>query len=457
MLDNILKMTDSYKVSHHVQYPPGTTRIYSYCESRGGRWDEVTSFGLQYFLKRYLQGQVVTAEKILAAEKFWFSHFGKTVFPRDKWEYILSKHNGYLPIRIKAVLEGTTVPTHNVLFTIENTDDNCFWLTNFLETIIMQTWNTTTVCTYSRNMKQLISKYLRRTGGIEGLLFKLHDFGYRGVSSPETAALSGAAHLVNFLGTDTAAALELLAEHYGEEMAGYSIPAAEHSTITSWGRENEVEAYRNMLNQYPDGLVAVVSDSYNIYDACEKMWGGTLRDMVMNRQGCCVIRPDSGDPPVVICKMLNILGKQFGFTINEQGFKVLDDHVRIIQGDGVDFQMVDNILWRMQKSGWSAANLAFGCGGNLLQNHNRDEQKFAIKCSYALVNGNEVEVYKDPVDDPGKKSKRGKLALVKRDNVFQTIGENELEKNEINYLVDIFVNGNLIIDQKLSEIRKRAE
>lgn len=455
---NIITMTDSYKVSHAVQYPPKTEKIYSYLESRGGSdsSDETCFFGLQYIVKRYLEGQVVTQEKIdYAAERFE-AHFGNNkVFQRNRWEYILNKHNGKLPVSIYAVPEGTVVPTHNVLMAIENADPECFWITNYLETLLQQVWAPLTVCTYSRDCKMLILKYLKRTGDPSLIQFKLHDFGFRGVSSVESSAILGAAHLVNFMGTDTFSANELLNEYYHEPMAGFSIPAAEHSTITSWGRENEVEAFKNMLEQYPTGLVAVVSDSYNIYEACEKLWGLSLRNKVLERDGTLVIRPDSGEPPYVVCKVLDILGNKFGYTTNEKGFKVLDPHVRVIQGDGINKQMLDNILFRMQTHGWSADNIAFGSGGALLQKHNRDTYKISIKCSHAVIDGKKVEVYKNPVDDPGKVSKKGRLALIKRDGIYITVGEDTVSAEE-NHLIEIFRNGELLVDQNLSEIRQRA-
>lgn len=456
--ENIIMLSDSYKVSHAKQYPPKTTKIYSYLESRGGYdgSDETCFFGLQYILKEYLSN-VVTKEKIDYAEKRFNLHFGNNaVFQRDRWEHILDKHHGKLPISIKAVPEGTVVPTHNVLMTIENTDPECFWLTNYLETIIQQVWAPMTVCTYSRDCKLLILKYLRRTGTPGDISFKLHDFGFRGVSSEETAEILGAAHLVNFMGTDTYPATELLYEYYDEEMAGHSVPAAEHSTVTSWGREHEVEAFKNMLDQFPNGLVAVVSDSYNIYEACEKLWGLSLRKQVLERDGTLAIRPDSGEPPYVVCKVLDILGNKFGYTTNEKGFKVLDPHVRIIQGDGINKQMLDNILFRMSTHGWSADNIAFGSGGALLQKHNRDTYKVAIKCSHAIVDGKEVEVYKNPVDDPGKVSKKGRLALVERDGVLITVPEDSVDPSE-NILVEVFRDGELLVDQTLDEIRKRTQ
>lgn len=273
ILNNIVMLTDSYKVTHHLQYPPGTTKIYSYFECRGGAYEEVCFFGLQYFLKKYLVGQVVTMDKISQAEEYFKIHFSHPVwgydeklFNRASWEYIVNAKGGKLPISIKAVPEGTVLPYKNVLFTMENTDDKCYWLTNYLETLLVQVWYPTTVCTQSREQKKIITKYLKETGTPDviekGLhLFKLHDFGFRGVSSVESAATGGAGHLVNFLGTDTMAALVAVKEYYGEVASGFSIPASEHSTMTSWGREKELDAMRNMLTQYPKGIVACLSQN----------------------------------------------------------------------------------------------------------------------------------------------------------------------------------------------------
>lgn len=199
-----------------------------------------------------------------------------------------------------------------VLFTIENTDPECFWLTNYLETLLVQVWYPITVCTGSREQKRLIGRYLNETAdSIEGVFFKLHDFGFRGVSSCESAALGGLAHLVNFRGTDTLVSLLAGREYYHCDMAGFSIPASEHSTITSWGREHEVDAFRNMLLSYPSNGVACVSDSYDVWQACDKLWGQELHDLVVERDqrhGVLVIRPDSGDPPEVVHRVLDILG-----------------------------------------------------------------------------------------------------------------------------------------------------
>jgi nicotinamide phosphoribosyltransferase len=404
--NNIMLLTDSYKISHYKQYPPNTTEIYSYFESRGGMFSHVTFFGLQYLLKNYLQGVVVTKEKIDEAEKIYAKHFGDaSLFYRKGWEHILDNHGGKLPIKIKAVAEGSIVPTHNVMMTVENTDPASFWLTNFLETLLVQVWYGCTVATQSREIKKLILQYLQETGDPALVDFKLHDFGFRGVSSVESASIGGAAHLVNFKGSDTIAGLSFIQDYYNtHEVFGFSIPAAEHSTITSWGRENEAMAYENMLNQYSKGLVAVVSDSYDIYNACEKLWGEQLQNKILNREGTLVVRPDSGEPKEVVLKAVNILGEKLGYTTNAKGFKVLDPHIRVIQGDGVHYDSIGEILDNLKQHGWSADNIAFGMGGALLQKLDRDTQKFAFKCSCACVDGKERDVFKDPITDNGKEA-----------------------------------------------------
>lgn len=456
-LNNICWLTDSYKVSHFKQYPPGTRRVYSYFESRSGStYPEVCFFGLRYFLEQYLAGEVVTREKIDAAESLFRQHFGGDVFHRAGWLRILDKHGGRLPIVIKAVPEGMIVPESNVLMTVENTDDEAYWLTNWLETLLVQVWYPSTVATQSRAMKQVLLRFLRETGDPKLIGFKLHDFGFRGVTSPEQAALGGAAHLVSFQGTDTIPGLLLARQFYGCEMAGFSIPAAEHSTITSWGEERELDAMRNMLTQYPTGLVACVSDSFDIFRACSDYWGRELKETVLARDGVLVVRPDSGDPPSVVVEVLKRLGEAFGTTTNSLGFKVLHPKVRVIQGDGIDFAMLGKILSAMKDVGWSADNIAFGSGGGLLQKLNRDTQRFAFKCSSVVVGDQECEVFKRPVTDGGKKSKAGRLRLIRAaDGCLQTVRETE-ESNSPSLLQTVFENGRVVQNDSFDEIRQRA-
>jgi nicotinamide phosphoribosyltransferase len=392
------------------QYPAGTTGVYSYIESRGGQYDRTLMFGLQAFIKEYLLDPITQAD-IDVADEILTAH-GEP-FNREGWQYILDKHEGYLPLVIRAVPEGTVVPVSNVLATVENTDPECFWLTTYLETAVLRAvWYGTTVATQSYTIKQVIAEYLEKTGDPTAIDFKLHDFGARGVSSMESAGIGGAAHLVNFMGSDTITGVLYAREYYNAGIAGFSIPAAEHSTITSWGREGEVDAYRNMLKQFgrEGSILAVVSDSYDIYNAAEKLWGEELRDEVVASGATVVIRPDSGDPVVVNRKLIEILGAKFGYTTNAKGFKVLNN-VRLIQGDGVNELSIRSILGAFMAMGWSADNIAFGMGGALLQIVNRDTQRFAMKCSSIQINGVWQDVVKDPVTDSGKRSKGGRVKL----------------------------------------------
>jgi nicotinamide phosphoribosyltransferase len=456
METNLILDTDSYKASHWLQYPPGTEGMYSYFESRGGRWGETVFFGLQYLLKEYLS-KPVTAADVEEAKAFFEAH-GEP-FNYDGWMGIVRDHDGYMPVRIKAVPEGTVVPTHNILMSVESTDPKYFWIVSWLETVLVRLWYSTTVATQSHYIKRRILAALNESANDPAgeVAFKLHDFGSRGVSSRESAGIGGMAHLCNFMGSDTVEGVRFANRYYGCKggMAAFSIPAAEHSTITMWGRAHEVDAYRNMIKQYggKGKLVACVSDSWDVFNAVENLWCDELREEVEATGGTLVIRPDSGDPAEVVLKLLQILDRKVPMERNTRGFKVLPSYLRIIQGDGVDEDSIQRILAMMLQHGYSASNIAFGCGGALLQRLDRDTQKFAFKCSSATINGAEVEVYKDPITDQGKKSKRGRLSLVKRDGRFCTVEGGA--KDDI--LRTVFENGKILVETTLDEVRARAD
>ena len=452
-MNNIILTTDSYKLCHYKQYPPGTTNIYSYYESRGGEFDETIFFGLNMILARYFVNPV-TLQDIDYAERRVSAHMGPGVFNREGWLHIVNKHQGRLPVIIKAVPEGTLVPIRNVLMTIENTDHECYWLTNYLETLLAQVWYPCTVATQSREMKKTLLRYLEITGDPSLIDYKLHDFGFRGVSSVETAGIGGCAHLVNFKGTDTFQGIEYAKEYYGEDMAGFSIPASEHSTMTAWGKEHEIDAMSNMLEQYPTGLVACVSDSYDIFKACSQYWGKVLRQAVLTRDGCLVIRPDSGNPLQVLPRIFNILSDKFGYTTNDKGFRLLHPKVRVIQGDGIDRYTLSDILECLMLSGYSADNITFGSGGGLLQKLNRDTCQFAFKCSSVIVNGEFRDVWKAPVTGPDKSSKRGRLGLFYNQGFYTERLNNRLDKLMIVFRDGMMRNTHQNTFQK---IRERAD
>ena len=452
--DTIILDSDSYKYSQFLQYPKNTTNVFSYIEARGYSWgvDKHVFFGLQAFIKQYLLTPI-TQEDIDFAEEIITAH-GEP-FNREGWQYILDTYNGKLPVVIRAVPEGTVLKTHNVLVTIEATDPKCFWLTSFLETALLRAiWYPTTVATNSYVSKQIILNFLEKTGDPSSIDFKLHDFGARGVSSKESAGLGGMGHLLNFLGTDTVTALLYARKFYNADMAGFSIPAMEHSTVTSWGRENEVESYRNMLRTFgrEGTILACVSDSYDIYNACE-LWGTVLKDEVIKSGATVVVRPDSGVPEEVVLKCVEILGKNFGYTKNSKGYNVLNN-VRVIQGDGINQETIRKILENLVKHGWSADNVAFGQGGALLQQVNRDTLKFAMKCSAALIDGTWVDVYKDPITDQGKKSKKGRLDLFKDEDGNFFSGREDWMPSQLR---TVYKNGELLIDENWETIKARVK
>ena len=459
MFDNIILTTDSYKASHYLQFPPGTEFTHYYIESRGGLYDRTLFFGLQAFLRQTL-ARPITREHIEQAATFFAAH-GEP-FNRAGWEHILTAHAGRLPVEIKAAPEGSVIGTHNVLATIVNTDPACFWLPGYLETALLRAvWYPTTVATISFQAKLAILQALARSSDIPAdqnpAAFKLHDFGARGATSQESAALAGMAHLVNFSGTDTIEGILAAQRFYDEPMAGFSIPAAEHSTITAWGREGELDAYRNMLRQFakPGAMVAVVSDSYDLMHVVRTVWGGTLKDEILNSGATLVVRPDSGDPLTVPVDVLRALDEAFGTTTNSKGFRVLPSCIRVIQGDGINAGSLPMLLDNIVSAGYSAENIAFGMGGGLHQMLNRDTQKFAMKCSAVRVRGAWQDVYKSPAADQGKRSKSGRFALLQTTDGYETVTLADRQTGDV--LRPVYRDGSLLQQSTFSDIRTRAQ
>ncbi len=457
--NNLILNSDSYKTSHWVQYPAGSEYMSSYVEARKGDYD-VVFFGLQAFVKEYLSTPV-TIQDIDEAEAVIQAH-GLT-FNRTGWELLVERHNGFLPLRIEAVPEGSIVPVSNVVCQIINTDPDFYWLPSYIETSLLRAiWYPSTVASVSRYCKGIIREALEKSAdNTVSLPFRLHDFGARGASSFESVALGSLAHLVNFSGTDSMTALVAASRWYGmnKDMPAFSIPAAEHSTMTAWGREGETAAYANMLEQFggKDKAFSVVSDSYDLWNAIDNIWGDTLKDDVKNMGGTLVIRPDSGEPTKVVREALERLAVKFGTTLNTKGYKVLPDYVRIIQGDGISPQSLGKIIDVVMNAGFSADNITFGMGGGLLQQVNRDTMSWAMKASAVSINGKWRDIYKDPITSHSKRSKKGRLALVQDSSGhLQTVKVDTLEDNRSNLLRDVFMDGKLLIDDSLTTIRERA-
>lgn len=463
---NQILHTDSYKTSHYNQYPAGATRVSSYIEPRGGKFDNVVVFGLQAFIKQYLLTPIGLAD-ILEAKDVCEMH--GVPFNLSGWHRILDVHGGFLPIEIKAMPEGTVMGIQNAVVQVVNTDPELPWLTSYIETALLRAvWYPSTVATLSRKMKGHIYEALKLTSDDpDGQLpFKLHDFGARGATSAESAMLGGMGHLVNFMGTDTLEAVVGARRFYNERMAGFSIPASEHSTMTSWGRLHEGDAYANLLAQYPTGLVSCVIDSYDTMNAVSHIYGDWLKNAVIRREGVLIMRPDSGNPVTMVLDVIDRAMDAFGHTVNSKGFRVLNEKVRAIQGDGMDEVSIPQLLANAYERGISVDNFAMGMGGGLLQKVDRDTMKWAMKANAIEINGVWNGVFKDPITDQVKRSKRGRQAVIEHaDRVgparFETINFEGMIASGLdprcNRLRPVYRDGELLVDEDLAAIRERAK
>jgi nicotinamide phosphoribosyltransferase len=459
--NNICLLTDSYKVTHHYFYPKGTEKIYSYLESRvGAEFNKTIFYGLQYILKKYLEGQIVTQEKIDEADNLIANHIGPDIFNRDGWQYILDEHDGHLPIEIKAVAEGTPVDVGNALMTVENTDDKSYWLPNYLEPLLLQVWYPSTVATLSAEVRKLCNFYLEVTGSVkDNLDFMLHDFGYRGATSTESSMLSGSAHLLSFSGTDTIAALTIPENYYNDSnLYGFSVQATEHSVMTSLGPEGEISQILNVIDNAKDGVLSLVIDSYNYRNFLEESGksGTELNEAVLNfldgEDNKVVFRPDSGEPVSTTIDCLNLLSEGFGSHLTDKGYKVFDLNIGLLWGDGLNYQKIRDILFAMKSAGWAAQNIIFGMGGGLHTAVNRDTQRNAFKCSAQLRDGVWHDIFKNPLDS-SKKSKTGRFKLIRENNSFRTV---PIDSEGEDYLQTVFKDGELLIDDTFADIKQRA-
>ena len=469
---NPLLLTDVYKMGHMEQYPGDTVEVYSYLEARKPN-QPVVFFGLQYILMEYLS-KPLTREN---GEEFL--HYHREILgepsPSVQEKIRALTDLGYWPLSIKAVPEGTRLGSRNILFSIRNTRPEFFWCVGFVESLLLKVWNSCTVATHSRKFHELVTRYAERTcDNLDHVPYQVHDFGYRGVSSEETAAVSGAAHLLNFQGSDTVIANWFLDKFYAAagSVKGRSVPASEHSVMCSFGRDGEYEAFDRMLDLYPAGVVSIVSDTYDYFKILTD-YAPRRRDRIMARQGKVVFRPDSGTPEDIICGIpqahgapsrdaspevkgsLELLWDVFGGTVNSKGYRVLDSHIGLIYGDGMYYERFETILARMETLGFASSNLVIGVGGLLLQNHNRDELAFSVKATRIVRrHGEKVEIYKDPATDPSKKSKRGLMTLT-RDGSGGYVTKDQVNDAEeaTGELQEVFRDGQCKRVYSLDEVR----
>jgi nicotinamide phosphoribosyltransferase len=400
-------------------YLPGTENVYSYLEARAGaEYDETVFFGLQGILMRYMQGAgVVDPWYIADAKDICDAHMGPGIYNEEGWYHIWRTFGGKLPVEIWAVPEGSVHKPGSVLMTVVNQGgEKTAFLTSYLETLLEQVWYPTTVATRSRSVKKLLADYLLiTTGSVDGIDFGLHDFGCRGATGMDAAAIGGLGHLVSFKGTDTVPALWQGKEIYKADLSnlGFSVAAAEHSIMTQLGREGEADVVAHLLKEFPSGILAAPIDSYDYVNYVTNIAGKQHKETIMNRDGKFVFRPDSVSPqhPTPESEMVwlaNTLYEIFGGTVNEYGYKVLDPHVGMLWGDGITEEGIKKILDALLENEFATSNVVFGMGGGLLQKLNRDTQRFAYKASAQYRNGEWVDIKKEPLDR-SKASKAGRF------------------------------------------------
>lgn len=467
---------DSYKFSHPFAYPNAKLDgviikgMSSYGESRLSAETKIIPVGMQLFLQRYLT-QRITTQDIDNAEQFAVAHFGRPLFDRAAWQRVVDEFNGYLPLTIRALPEGTPVTGGVPLYTVTVVDDsdvdNLFWMSAAFETMIQHAiWYPTTIATRDYATKALIKQYYTSTGADLALLpFALHDFGGRGVSSAETAEIGGFAHLVNFMGSDTVEGVITANQYYSDTMAGFSVYATEHSIQCSFGgsKQQAIDYISHQLtvakqNNLP--IVSIVLDGYDVFrevDIC----CNELKQQIIDCGAKVVFRPDSGDMNVVVPMILEKQAAAFGYTTNSLGYKKINN-VGIVQGDGVDTDSIDALLNIVRSMNFAADNVIFGSGGALLQKVNRDTLKFAQKASAILVQQEDgstkwIGIAKDPITDHGKRSTQGVLTTIRTDTGYQPLAVEQRTSSVPNDAMQlVYQNGTLYNNTTLAQIRKRC-
>lgn len=477
-----IAFSDFYKTDHRRQYPDGTELVYSNFTPRGSRIDgvdHVVVFGIQYFIKEFLikrfnEGFFDVPKDVAVARyrRRLDNALGKNAVIM---EHIEDLHDlGYLPVEIRAFEEGSLCPMRVPVLTIHNTHGKFFWITNFLETLLAAViWGPITSATIAHTYRKLLDSYADKTSGIpEFVDWQGHDFSMRGMYGIEASCMSGAAHLLSFTGTDTIPAIDFLEEYYNansdRELVGGSVPATEHSVMCVGGIEDEIGTFKRLITEtYPSGIVSVVSDTWDFWKVMTE-YLPNLRDEIMARDGKVVIRPDSGDPIGIICGTqvidgdtperrgaIQILWDTFGGTVNSKGYKQLDSHVGLIYGDSITLERCEDICEGLEKRGFASTNVVFGIGSYTYQYNTRDTFGFAMKATYAEVNGKPINIWKDPVTDDGlKKSAKGLLCV---DNAGNLIEEVSKEEAKTGLLKTVFVDGVLVKETSLSDIRLRLK
>jgi nicotinamide phosphoribosyltransferase len=463
---SILNCTDSYKRFHMLGYAPGTTSVYSYMCPRSDRYfPKCVFFGLQYYLKEYLSKPITESDLNAFVETQ--QHLLGEVRPDilQKIEKLVKL--GHWPLEIRALPEGTIIPVKNAILTIRNTHPDFHWCVGYIESLLLKIWYPITVATNVLQYKNVLNGMLDKTDKDSPLRdWLISDFGYRSDTSEESAAISGAAHLLFFKSSDTICALPFINKYYksnkGTQFIG-SVYATEHSLASSFTKEGEFDYFSNMLDLVPSGILSLVSDTYDIWRVCTD-YLPRLKEKILSREGKVVIRPDSGNPPDIICGnleasldspankgVLRLLDETFGHTVNEQGYKVLNNKIGLIYGDGMYLQRYTDTLNRMKDMGYAASNLVVGIGG-ILRQGTRDTLGFALKATHVEVNGQHKDILKTPVTDVAKHSHCGYMKVFNDNGIIKTQDRVSFEESNTGLLRSVFLDGKIIKDYTFDEV-----
>jgi nicotinamide phosphoribosyltransferase len=481
-----LHLIDFYKADHRRQYPEGTTLVYSNLtprKSRIGEVDEIVFFGLQYFIKEYLIRQwdelffkKPKAEVVARYRRRMDTSLGTGAVTM---EHVEALHDlGYLPLEIKALPEGSLVPLRVPMLTIRNTKPEFFWLTNYLETLMSCIlWKPCTSATIARQYRKVFEKYADETVGNHDFVnWQGHDFSMRGMSGIEDAVMSGAGHLLSFTGTDTVPAIDFLEEYYGAnceaELIGGSVPATEHSVMCMGMEDGELGTFQRLITEiYPAGIVSIVSDTWDFWQVITSFLP-QLKSEILARSGKVVIRPDSGDPILIICGdpaapagspehkgAIECLWEVFGGVVTEKGYRLLDPHIGLIYGDSITPERQLAILERLKIKGFASFNVVLGIGSFTYEYVTRDTFGFAMKATYGEVNGVGRPIFKDPKTDDGTKKSAKGLLKITEDSTGKLSMQDETDwQGESEGLLGlVFQDGKLIREETLADIRERLQ
>lgn len=464
--------TDGYKFTHWEMFPPGVTETSVYLEPRGGKYGEIVVFGPQFHIEESLEGEVFTLKDVEELDydlkhyfnPGWDGHSEvRNFFNKKGFTEMYESYGGRLPLHIKALPEGMVVPPKTMILNAVHTDPRFPWLPDYLEPILEKTWAGCTVATYSREFKKMLMKWWGLNGTINDIVFKLHGFGDRSTMSNTSSAYTGAAHLINFMGTDTFQATKFIQKYYyGVLPLAHSVPASEHLITMLWGKSKQLDLFKHLLLTYPGYIHSSVTDTWDHFKAISDDYKKLEPEIIKNNNtgGSLVQRPDTDIEEFV--SLFELLFETFGTTNNRKGFKVSALGIKLLCGSSVSEDSADQLLRAMHHKGISIDNIVFGMGGNLDQNHKRDDCMFAFKGNNAVINGVDVPLFKDPITQKFKKSKKGRLIVVKDDNLeIETISNcdvsnfDELSKNDL--MQTVLLNGEGHNKVNFSTIKDRAK